>query len=128
MKARQSLPAMTAAFLLAASPGMAEEQFIIDTAGDLARLCATKPAANTYVAAVHMCQGYIIGAHHFHEAMETGLGGQGEGIYCVPAEGAPSRDEIMADFSAWVNSTPGMPGQEAIEALMQYAATRFPCE
>ena len=57
-----------------------DEAFQLRTAGDLARLCAVPADDPRHSAAVHMCQGYLVGVHHLHtaaiEPSETG------GFYC----------------------------------------------
>lgn len=40
----------------------------------------------------------------------------------------PTRNEIMASFSAWVAETPGVGETEALDGLLQWAAQAFPCE
>lgn len=121
------LLAGAAALAIGAPPALSEEQFLIDTAGDLATLCLTQSSDPNFAAAIHMCHGFIIGAHHMHEAFEAGWGGQGQGVYCVPETGAPSRNEVATEFATWVRQTPAAASGEAIDALMEWAVVRFPC-
>lgn len=105
---------------------MDEQTFLIDTTADLARLCGAQPAEPYYAQAVQMCQGYIMGVHHFHEALAGELDND---IYCDErAETTPTRNEIMASFTAWVAATPGAGETEALDGLLQWAAQAFPCE
>jgi len=125
---------VTRAILLAACLGLAtglpavaadDEDFLVATGGDLATLCATGPDNPNHAAAIHMCQGYIVGAHQLHEAAvaptETG------GFYCVP-EPLPTRNEVTAGFTDWVSAEPARADLPAIEALMRFAAATYPCE
>jgi hypothetical protein len=103
-----------------------EQVFLIDTTADLARLCGAKPGTAHYAEAVQMCQGYILGVHHFHEALAAELDND---IYCDElAPQRPTRDEVMASFTAWVAATPGAGETEALDGLLQWAAQAFPCE
>lgn len=110
---------------VAAAPAAEDDDFLIATTGDLATLCAVAPEHPRYAAAVHMCHGYMIGAHHLHQAAiaptETG------GFYCVPTENRPSRDEVTAAFVTWAGATPGAGELPAIEGLMRWANTAYPC-
>lgn len=115
--------AVTATGALAAE----EEDFMIDDTGDLGVLCGTPADHPRYASAIHMCQGYLLGAHHFHTAMAAAGSAEEPGIYCVPTTGAPSRDEAIAEFSAWVASQPDVAALPAIEGLMRWAKVRFPC-
>ncbi|MEM6487482.1 MAG: Rap1a/Tai family immunity protein [Pseudomonadota bacterium] len=102
-----------------------EVHFMVDTAGDLAALCGSDPSSANYVAAIHMCQGFILGAHHFHEAL--GIASEDD-VYCEEQRSpAPTRDEVMAEFAVWMAENPDLAEAEAIEGLMAYAAAAFPC-
>ncbi|MEL6265152.1 MAG: Rap1a/Tai family immunity protein [Pseudomonadota bacterium] len=113
---------------LAALPaGAADEQvFMIDTTGDLARLCGASQVHPNYAAAVHMCHGYIIGIHHFHEAMAQAVD---DDIYCEEkAETPPTRAEVEQAFVAWVEANPEAAEMEALDGVLTFAAQAFPCE
>ncbi|MEM6972663.1 MAG: Rap1a/Tai family immunity protein [Pseudomonadota bacterium] len=102
-----------------------EQHFMIDTAADLARLCASPSVSPNHDAAIHMCQGYIVGVHHFHEALAAEMN---EGIYCVAGiDPLPSRDVVMAAFVSWVDANPEMAEREAMDALLTFAAENYPC-
>ena len=115
-----------AAALLFAAPAAADENnaFLLDTAGDLAQLCAAHPADPNYAAAIHMCQGYLIGLHHMHMAVANAVGSS---IYCLPPDAQPSRDEASAAFAAWVEASPENAGLEALDAVLIWASTTYPC-
>lgn len=125
---RRNLRAMLSALLaLAATPALAveEQTFLVDTTADLARLCGAAPESPFYAAAIHMCQGYILGVHHFHQALAVELQ---EDVYCVEPSADRSRNEVMAAFAAWVAENPQVGETEALDGLLQWAAVAFPCE
>ncbi len=101
-----------------------DERFMVSNAGDLAVLCSVTPENPRHAAAMHMCVGYFLGVHHFHTAMHAD---GSPGIYCVPETGAPSRNEVAAEFSAWANDTPEHAALPAVEGVVRWAAERFPC-
>ena len=125
---RRALGGTTAAMLaFATGPSLAveEKDFLLDTTADLARLCGAAPESPLYPAAIHLCQGYILGVHHFHEALAAGLQ---EDIYCVDPTAERSRNEVMAQFAAWAAENPQAGESEALDGLLQWAAVAFPCE
>jgi hypothetical protein len=102
-----------------------ERDFVLDTAGDLADLCATPTDSPLYMAAIHMCQGYLMGVHHFHTALAAELG---EDIYCPPpAAQAQSRNEITGAFVDWVAAHRDIRSREALDGLLSWAAAAYPC-
>jgi|AACY02.2.fsa_nt_gi hypothetical protein len=102
-----------------------ESDFVLDTTGDLADLCATAPESPLYTAAIHMCQGYLMGVHHFHTALAAELG---DDIYCPPpAAQAQSRNEITGAFVDWVAANPDIRSREALDGLLNWAAAAYPC-
>ncbi|MDF2235754.1 Rap1a/Tai family immunity protein [Albimonas sp. CAU 1670] len=110
---------------VAAAAATEESDFVLDTAGDLADLCATPADSPLHVAAIHMCQGYLLGAHHFHAALAAELG---EDIYCPPpATQAPSRNEITSAFVDWMAANPDIRSREALDGLLIWAAAAYPC-
>ncbi|MEM9058911.1 MAG: Rap1a/Tai family immunity protein [Pseudomonadota bacterium] len=122
---RAAALALCGAVLTAPAFAAEEERFLIDTTEDLATLCAAAPVAPTYAAAIHMCQGYIIGVAHFHQALTAELD---EGVYCAPTgDDRPSRNEAVAMFVDWVGKNPSVGETEALDGLLQWAASAFPC-
>lgn len=108
-----------------ASQAADESAFMLDTTGDLVTLCAAQPGDPNYAAAVHMCQGYLLGVHHFHTALAHEVD---EDIYCVdPNKTPPSRDEVVAAFVAWSQAHPELADKEALEGLLTWAGAAFPC-
>ncbi|MEO1274506.1 MAG: Rap1a/Tai family immunity protein [Pseudomonadota bacterium] len=101
-----------------------EEDYLIVDVSDLVDLCNAKVQEPNFASAIHMCHGYIVGAHQLHEAAvkpsETG------GFYCLPSP-PPSRDAAVLAFVNWARATDGAMGLPAIEGLMRWANSEFPC-
>jgi len=114
-----------AALCTAPAAAVDESPFLVRTAGDLATLCSATANSTNGTAAIHMCEGYIVGVHQLHTAMMSKS--KSGGLYCVPQKGVPSRNEVAVEFARWVRSSPGIASLPAVEGLMRWAASRFPC-
>jgi hypothetical protein len=108
--------------LLVAGPAMAveEEDYLLQTAGDLAALCG----APEDVSAIHMCQGFLVGANRVFAAVGQALG---DPLYCLPTDGSASRDTAARDFAAWVAATPDAASMSSSDGLLRWARTTYPC-
>lgn len=87
--------------------------------GPLAELCAAaNPAAQGY------CRGFLIGAGQYHATI-TAPGGL-DPLFCLPAP-APSVDQAQAAFVVWARANPQHANERAIDGVMRWAASAFPC-
>ncbi|MEL6217086.1 MAG: Rap1a/Tai family immunity protein [Pseudomonadota bacterium] len=101
------------------------ENFTVDTAADLARLCAIQQVHPNYAAAIHFCHGYLVGLHHFQVALSAELE---RPLYCAEAAAPqPTRDSAAADFASWVESNPELGELEALDAVLTWATEAYPC-
>lgn len=109
--------------LAVASSAQASEQsdFMLATSANLAALCAS----TSEPAAIQMCQGYLLGVHHMHQAVGDALG---QKIYCMPDNGSVTRDSAAHDFAAWVAATPAAAAMPAREGLLEWARITYPCQ
>lgn len=104
--------------------GASPDNFRIDEAADLAALCGANSEDPLYASAIQMCEGYLIGVHQMHTAIAAALGG---GIYCLPAENPPTRDEAAAAFVAYVATNAEITHMKALDALLTWARHAYPC-
>jgi hypothetical protein len=113
---------MTAILAALSLPAVAaeEDDYLIESGEDLADICDEPGNA----AAIHMCQGYLIGVHQMHAAIVEALGVE---VYCIPADAGVTRTKVAADFSAWVAANPAMADLSAREALLTWARQTYPC-
>jgi hypothetical protein len=125
LKTLNLLKPIGAAALLALSSSVAwaadTEDFVLDSAGDLADLCSNPGE----VAAIHMCQGYLAGVNHMHAAMAAAVGA---GVYCIPQDGSVTRNSAARDFAAWVAATPEVASMPARDGLLEWARQTYPCK
>ena len=111
---------LLAAFALPAAASE-KEDYLLQTAGDLADLCdePENPAA------IQMCEGYLVGVNQMHAAIVDALGVK---VYCIPQDGSVTRDSVAADFSAWVKASPDKASLSAREGLLTWARQAYPCK
>ncbi len=119
MKGIACIAAVLAALSLPAAASE-EDDFLIQSAEDLADIC-DEPEN---VAAIHMCQGYLVGVNQMHAAIVESLGVE---VYCIPENAGVTRNTVAADFSAWVYAHPDMADMSAREALLTWARQTYPC-
>lgn len=87
--------------------------------GPLAELCASAdPVAGAY------CRGFLIGAGQYHASI-TAPGGA-DPVFCL-AQPMPSVDQAQASFAAWARSNPQHAGERAVDGVIRWAATAYPC-
>jgi len=112
----------------AASPAPAAvtaDNFLLRTTEDLVALCDAKQGDPQGVAAIHACQGFIIGVYQYHESINAGPGARR--VFCVPAEGAPNRDLAAQMFVAWSRTHPQHLNDRPIDGLARFAVDTWPC-
>ena len=111
-----------AAMMLLAGPAAAAdtEDYLLATTEDLASLCAAPADAS----AIHMCQGFMVGAHRVFETIGRSLD---DPLYCLPTDGSVSRDTVARDFVAWVAATPEVASMSPSDGLLRWARTTYPC-
>ena len=116
---------ITSFFALANTATATEvDDFIVDTADDLATLCATPVEDPMHQQALHFCHGYLVGAYHYHVKSTSGV--EGANFVCMP-DPAPSREQVISEFVAWLDTNPAKLNEDAVDALCEWAAGRFPC-
>lgn len=113
------MAAVLAALSLSAAASE-DEDYMLETAGDLADICDEPENPS----AIHMCQGFLVGVHQMHAAIVESLGVQ---VYCIPAGASVTRNSVAADFSAWVHASPERANLGAREGLLTWAHQAYPC-
>ena len=119
MKRLACLAAVLAALSLPAAASE-DDDYVLETAGDLADLCDEPENPS----AIHMCQGFLVGVHQMHGAIVDAVGVK---VYCIPQDGTVTRNSVAADFSAWVHASPERESLSAREGLLTWAHQAYPC-
>lgn len=117
---KMSLAALLLAAMALPAAAAEEEDFLLESAGDLADICDEPDNA----AAIHMCHGYLVGVNQMHAAIVEALGVE---VYCIQPGETVTRNSVAADFSAWVAANPDMANLSAREGLLTWARQTHPC-
>jgi hypothetical protein len=120
--------ALIAACALArpADATVSADNFLLRTTDDLAALCGAQPNDPRGVAAIHECEGFLVGVYRYHEALTTGPGALPR-MFCVPQEGAPSRDAAVQMFVDWLRSHPQYTNEQPVDGVFRWAVDTWPC-
>lgn len=117
--------------LLAAAAGGAFAQTAVAqatvpalTTGVLAALCGATGGDAESATATGYCRGFIIGVGQYAAAMSRPGGIQP--IFCLPTP-SPTQDVAQASFVAWVAANPQYTDDKAVDGLLRWAATTYPC-
>lgn len=125
---RSALLTGAAALLLAAGAATAQvtrENFVLRTTGDLVALCGVTRNDPNATAAIHFCEGYLVGLDHFAEV--TGRPFRGA-LYCPPEGLKISRDEMVARLVAWHRKNPGPAAEGPFDGIVRWAMATWPCK
>jgi hypothetical protein len=128
---RKSILGVIAALALGAAflPGAARAEFTSDdfhirSAQDLVDVCSVAPNDKLYTAAVHFCEGFVVGAWQYHQAQANGP--EGRRLVCPP-DPPPTRDQAVAMFVAWSGTHPDRMAEPGVEALFRFLIEKYPC-
>jgi Rap1a immunity proteins len=120
--------AATAAVLMMATGqparGATTANFTVRTTADLVALCSTTPTEENYVAAIHFCQGFGVGAYQYYLAIAAN--NPADRFVCL-SDPPPTRDAVKAGFIAWTQANPNSMSQPAVDSLFRYLAQSYPC-
>ena len=109
----------------AASAQVTEKNFVLRTTSDLVALCGVTQNDPNAIAAIHFCEGYLLGLDHFAEV--TGRPFRGT-LYCPPEGLNMSRDEVVARLVTWHRQNPGPAGEGPLDGIVRWAAANWPCK
>ena len=109
----------------AASAQVTRENFVLRTTGDFVALCGVSRDDPNAIAAIHFCEGYLVGLDHFAEV--TGRPFRGS-LYCPPADLKMSRDQVVATVVAWHRKNPGPAAEAPFDGIVRWAAATWPCK
>ena len=97
----------------------------VETVRDLAAICDPQWGGVPRLEAIAYCQGYVTAAGRYHRLLHP-AGGPSPQLYCVPTP-APSIAETGVGFSAWARQSPQYMQEPALDGLVRYLQSRFPC-
>jgi hypothetical protein len=109
----------------AANAQVTEKNFVLRTTGDLVALCGVTRNDPNAIAAIHFCEGYLLGLDHFAEV--TGRPFRGS-LYCPPANLDLTRDQVVAMLVSWHSRNPGPAAEAPFDGVVRWAAATWPCK
>ncbi|MGH7186892.1 MAG: Rap1a/Tai family immunity protein [Pseudomonadota bacterium] len=101
------------------------DNFRVRTTEDLVSLCGAEPGSETYVAAIHFCHGFAVGAYRYYEAIAAA---SLEDRYVCPPEQPPSRSAVIAEFIGWARQHTEHLAAPAVDSMFRFLGERFPCQ
>lgn len=110
--------------LAASASASAQEHYRLQTAAELARLCATPASASDHVTAVSFCHGVLAGAYGYFLSSTPAA----DRFVCPPASPQITRTQVANGFVGWLKANPQYNNDGAIDALFRYAAGAYPCK
>ncbi len=108
-----------------ASAAAQQQDFIVDSTDDIIDLCTTAPDDPLYTAAIHFCQGYLVGAYAYHSAANSGP--EGDRLVCLP-DPAPSRNAVADMYVQWAKAHPEQMKEAPVDTLFMFLAEKWPCK
>lgn len=109
----------------AAHAQVTEKNFVLRTTSDLVALCGVTRNDPNAIAAIHFCEGYLLGLDHFAEV--TGRPFRGS-LYCPPAKLDLTRDQVVAMLVSWHRRNPGPAAEAPFDGIVRWAAATWPCK
>ncbi len=110
-------------------PGLAgavtKEDFVAKTTRNIINLCTVSADDPLHKEAIHFCEGYLVGAYHFHIAESSGPGGKR--MVCFPKP-PPSRDQAISMFVKWVLAHPQYMKESPVETEFRFLVEKWPCK
>ena len=122
--ATHALPGVASA---AAVPGgitspVSSDNFLLRNTADLLSLCSAKPDDPNRVAAIHFCQGFILGVRHYDDVSAASLQSR---FYCHPERS--TRNEAVALYVKYHQEHPEYQSEAAIDGVIRAAMALWPC-
>jgi Ssp1 endopeptidase immunity protein Rap1a len=106
------------------SMAVTQDNFLARNTQDLVDLCTAPHNNPLRVAAIHFCEGYLVGAYHYDQSLRSGPGLKQ--IVCPPNP-APSRDEGVKMFVTWAQAHPQYMKERAVDTVFRFLTSTWPC-
>lgn len=100
------------------------QNFQVKTTADLVDLCSADPDSDHYIAAIHFCEGFAVGAYHYYLAQAAD--DPSSQYVCVPNP-PPTRNDAIVAFLAWAKAHPQFMGEAPVDALFRFLGETYPC-
>ena len=109
----------------AGAGGVKQTDFQVETTQQLINLCAATPDDPFYNHAMNFCQGYLVGAYHYYEAVHAGADGPKMVCFSDPA---PSRNQAINMFIEWAKENPQYWKERPVDTEFRFLTEKWPCK
>ena len=97
----------------------------VQTAAELAAICDPAWAGMPRLEAIAYCQGFLTSAGQYH-ALVHPAGGRAKPLFCLPTP-APTIAQSGMAFATWMRTNPSYNSEPALDGLLRWAKTSYPC-
>jgi hypothetical protein len=108
-----------------AAHAVTQDNFLARNTADLVALCDAPATDAMHVAAIHFCQGFMVGVYRYHQAEISGPHGR-PSLFCPPQSGL-TRDQVTSMFITWANKNPQYMNEQPADSLVRFGAMTWPC-
>ena len=117
----------SAAFAASTVPGSPQspvttDNFLLRNTADLVSLCSAQAEDPNRIAAIHFCEGFILGVRHYDDVSAASLQSR---FYCHPERS--TRDEAVRLYVKYHREHPEFQGESAIDGVIRAAMALWPC-
>lgn len=112
-------------FIPAIASAVTEDDFKMKTTKNLLNLCTASVDDPQYEHAIHFCQGYLLGAYHYHASEHNG--DNGNLLVCFP-DPPPTRNEAVKKVISWIQQHPEFMGELPVETEFRALTELWPCK
>jgi len=117
--------AVTAALTSGTATAVTEQNFLLNTTGDLVALCGVSKDDPEKIAAIHFCHGYALGLDHYGAA--TGRVFRNK-LYCIPDGTTVTRNQFIEMFVKWAAAHPQSMSEPPFDGLIRFTMDTWPCK
>lgn len=98
------------------------DNFLLRNTADLVSLCNAQPSDPNRIAAIHFCQGFILGIRHYDDTSQNALK---DNFYCQDQR--VTRDQGMAMYVKWHLDHPQYQSEAPLDGVVRWAMATWPC-
>lgn len=119
--------AAVAAALLAAPAAAQAPAHVTDvrSVSDLAAVCDPRIQGVERLESIAYCQGFVTAAAQYHTSLHP-AGGTRNPMYCLPNP-PPTVAQSGLGFAAWARQNPQHANEPALDGLLRWAQSTYPC-
>jgi len=111
--------------LPAVAGAVSEKDFEVRTTQSLINLCTTAPDDPLYREAINFCEGYLVGAFHYDQALTSGP--KEPKLVCLPKP-EPTRNDAVKMFVEWIKKNPQYMKELPVETEFRFLIEKWPCK